>query len=171
MKPNRTNVFERLEVCKKFKHTGANVQGVINPYQNPQLLMMDLIDFFSMRGEWVMDLFARRGTTTVSAFKRSQNVIVVECNPLQVKFIEQRVTTLKELPDEFQEVGMKSMVYASGEPQPLIGSEKVGEIVDLVDFESDNVEVEEQASDTLLQITSMGKETRNEEEEDLPIQA
>ncbi|MCO5612826.1 hypothetical protein L7F22_067097 [Adiantum nelumboides] len=34
----------------------------------------------------------------------------------------------------------------------------------------DNVEVEEQASDTPLQITSMGEETKNEEEEDLPIQ-
>ncbi|MCO5550623.1 hypothetical protein L7F22_004112 [Adiantum nelumboides] len=84
---------------------------------------------------------------------------------------------LKELPDEFQEVGMKSMASdprffdASREPQPPIGSEKVGEIVDLVDFEPDNVEVEEQASDTPLQITSMGEETRNEEEEDLPIQA
>ncbi|MCO5578836.1 hypothetical protein L7F22_032683 [Adiantum nelumboides] len=72
---------------------------------------------------------------------------------------------------------MKSMASdprffdASGEPQPPIGSEKVGEIVDLVDFEPDNVEVEEQASDT-LQIISMGEETRNEEEEeDLPIQA
>ncbi|MCO5610954.1 hypothetical protein L7F22_065201 [Adiantum nelumboides] len=116
-------------------------------------------------------------TTTVSALKRSQNVIAVECDPLQVKFIEQRVTTLKELPDEFQEVGMKSMASdprffdAFGEPQFLIGSEKIGEIVDLVDFEPDNVEVEEQASDTPVQITSMGEETRNEEEEDLPIQA
>ncbi|KAI5063780.1 hypothetical protein GOP47_0020450 [Adiantum capillus-veneris] len=74
-------------------------------------------------------------------------------------------------------MGMKSMASAprffdaSGEPQPPIGSEKVVEIVDLVDFEPDNVEVEEQASDTPFQITSMGEETRNEEEEDLPIQA
>ncbi|MCO5614919.1 hypothetical protein L7F22_069204 [Adiantum nelumboides] len=60
---------------------------------------------------------------------------------------------------------------ASGEPQPLFGSDKLGEIVDLVDFEPDNVEVEEQASNTPLQITSMGEETRNEEEEDSPIQA
>ncbi|MCO5580473.1 hypothetical protein L7F22_034341 [Adiantum nelumboides] len=94
-----------------------------------------------------------------------------------VKFIEQRVTALKELLDEFQEVGMKSMASdtrffdASGEPQPPIGSEKVGEIVDLVDYEPDNVEVEEQTSDTPLQITSMGEESRNEEKEDLPIQA
>ncbi|MCO5576828.1 hypothetical protein L7F22_030648 [Adiantum nelumboides] len=136
--------------------------------------MMDLIDLLSMRGEWIMDLFVKIGTTTVSALKRGQNVIAVECDPLQVKFIEQRVTALKELPDEFQEVGMKSMAsdphffYASGEPQPPIGSEKVGEIVDLVDFEPDNVEFEEQVSDTPLQITSMGEETRNEEEEDLP---
>ncbi|MCO5592144.1 hypothetical protein L7F22_046140 [Adiantum nelumboides] len=121
--------------------------------------------------------WAWTGTTTVSALKRGRNVIAVECDPLQVKFIEQRVTALKELPDEFQEVGMKSMVSdprffdASGEPQRQIGSEKVGEIVDLVGFEPDNVEVEEQASDTLLQITSMGEETRNEEKEDLPIQA
>ncbi|MCO5610674.1 hypothetical protein L7F22_064915 [Adiantum nelumboides] len=85
--------------------------------------------------------------------------------------------SLKELPNEFQEVGMKSMASdpcffdASQEPQPPIGSEKVGEIVDLVDFEPDNVEVEEQASDTPPQITSMGEKTRNEEEEDLPIQA
>ncbi|MCO5559527.1 hypothetical protein L7F22_013128 [Adiantum nelumboides] len=124
-----------------------------------------------------MDLFAGIGTTTVSALKRGQNVIAVECDPLQVKFIEQRVTALKELPNGFQEVGMKSMASdprffdASGDPQPPIGSEKVGNIVDLVDFEPDNVEVEEQASDTPLQITSMGEETRNEEEEDLPIQA
>ncbi|MCO5571548.1 hypothetical protein L7F22_025291 [Adiantum nelumboides] len=116
-------------------------------------------------------------TTTVSALKRGQNVIAVECYPLPVKFIEQRVTALMELSNEFQEVGMKSMASdrhffdAYGEPQPPIGSEKVGEIVDLVDFEPDNVEVEEQASDTPLQITSMGEETRNEEEEDLPIQA
>ena len=59
----------------------------------------------------------------------------------------------------------------SGEPQPPIGSEKVGEIVDLIDFEPDHVEVEEQVCDTPPQITSMGEETRNEEEEDLPIQA
>ncbi|MCO5589293.1 hypothetical protein L7F22_043259 [Adiantum nelumboides] len=82
-----------------------------------------------------------------------------------------------ELPDEFLEVGMKSMASypcffdTSREPQPPIGSEKVGEIVDLVDFEPDNVEVEEQSSDTPLQITSIGEETRNEEEEDLLIQA
>ena len=177
VKPNRTNVFERPGVCKKFKHTGADIQGVINPYQKPQLLMMDLIDLLSMTGEWVMDLFAGTGTTTVSALKRGRNVVAMECDPLQVRFIEQRVTALKELPDEFQEVGMKSMVSdprffdASGEPQPPIGSEKVGEIVDLVDFEPDHTEVEEQVSDTPLQITSMGEETRNEEEEDLPIQA
>ncbi|MCO5583939.1 hypothetical protein L7F22_037857 [Adiantum nelumboides] len=89
VKPNRTNVFERPRVCKKFKHTGADVQGVINPYQKPQLLMMDLIDLLSMRGEWVMDLFAWTGTTTVSALKRGRNVIDVECDPLQVKSIEQ----------------------------------------------------------------------------------
>ncbi|MCO5587015.1 hypothetical protein L7F22_040960 [Adiantum nelumboides] len=177
VKLNRTNVFERPRVCKKFKHTSADVQGVINPYKKPQLLMMDLIDLLSMRGEWIMDLFARTNTTTVSALKRSRNVIAMECDPLQVRFIKQQVTTLKELPDEFQEVGMKSMASnprffdASREPQPPIGSEKVGEIVDLVDFEPVNVEVEEQASDTCLQITSMGEDTRNEEEEDLPIQA
>ncbi|MCO5613312.1 hypothetical protein L7F22_067588 [Adiantum nelumboides] len=124
-----------------------------------------------------MDLFAGTCITTISALKRGRNVIVVECDPLQVKFIEQQVTALKELPDEFKEVGMKSMAYdprffdASGEPQPPIGSEKVGEIVDLVDFESNNVEVEEQDSDTPLQITSMGERIRKEEEEDLPIQA
>ncbi|MCO5568021.1 hypothetical protein L7F22_021717 [Adiantum nelumboides] len=139
--------------------------------------MMDLIDLLSMRGEWVMDLFARTGTTTVSALKRGQNVIAVECDPLQVKLIEQRGTALKELPDESQEVGMKSMASdprffdASREPQPPISSEKVREIIDLVDFELDNVQVEEQASDTPLQIISMGEETRNKEEEDLPIQA
>ncbi|MCO5610922.1 hypothetical protein L7F22_065166 [Adiantum nelumboides] len=177
VKPDRTNVIERPGVCKKFKHIDADLHGVINPYQKPQLLMMDLIDLLSMRGEWVMDLFAGTGTTTVSALKRGQNVIAMECDPLQVKFIEQQVTALKELPDEFQEVGMKSMTSdpcffdAFGEPQPIIGSEKVGKIVDLVDFEPDNVEVKEQASDTPLQITSMGEETRNEEEEDLPIQA
>ncbi|MCO5576485.1 hypothetical protein L7F22_030295 [Adiantum nelumboides] len=163
VKPNCTNVFERPGVCKKFKHTDADVQAVINPYQKPQLLLMDLIDLLSMRGEWVMDHFAKTGTTIVSALKRDQNVIDVECDPLQVKFIEQQVTALKELPDEFQEVGMKSMALdlhffdASGEPQPPIGSEKVGEIIDLVDFEPNNVEVEEQASDTPLQITSMGE--------------
>ncbi|MCO5601655.1 hypothetical protein L7F22_055778 [Adiantum nelumboides] len=177
VKPNRTNIFERPRVCKKFKHTGAYVQGVINPYQKPQLLMMYLIDLLSMSGEWIMDLFAGTVTTTISALKRGRNVIAVECDPLQVKIIEQRVTTLKELPDEFQEVEMKSMASdprffdASREPQPLIGSEKVREITDLVDFEPDNVEVEEQASDISLQITSTGEETRNEEEEDLPIQA
>ncbi|MCO5567275.1 hypothetical protein L7F22_020965 [Adiantum nelumboides] len=43
---------------------------------------------------------------------------------------------------------MKSMASepcffdASGEPQPPIGSEKIGEIFDIVDFEPDNVEVE-----------------------------
>ncbi|MCO5567874.1 hypothetical protein L7F22_021570 [Adiantum nelumboides] len=128
-----------------------------------------------MRGEWVMDLFAGTSTTLVSALKQGQNVIAVECDPLQVKFIEQQVIALKEIPYEFQEVGMKRMASdprffdAFGEPQPPIGSEKVGERVDLVDFEPDNVEVEEQASDTPFQI--MGEETRNEEEEDLPIQA
>ncbi|MCO5577058.1 hypothetical protein L7F22_030880 [Adiantum nelumboides] len=133
MKPNRTNVFEQPRVCKKFKHTGADVQGVINSYQKPQLLMMDLIDLPSMRGEWIMDLFAGTGTTTVSALKRGRNVIAVEGDPLQVKFIEQRVTALKELPDEFQEVGMKSMASdprffdASGESQPPIGSESWGD--------------------------------------------
>ncbi|KAI5055486.1 hypothetical protein GOP47_0029007 [Adiantum capillus-veneris] len=106
VKPNRTNVFERPRVCKKFKHIGADVQGVINPYQKPQLLMMDLIDLLSVRGECVM-VFAGTGTTTVSALKRGQNVVAMECDPLQVKFIEQRVTALKELRDEFQEVGMK----------------------------------------------------------------
>ncbi|KAI5059576.1 hypothetical protein GOP47_0025895 [Adiantum capillus-veneris] len=87
----------------------AYVQGVINPYQKPQLMMMDLIDLLSMRGEWAMDLFAGIGTTTVSALKRGRNVVAVECDPLQVKFIEQRIIALKELPEEFQEVGMKSM--------------------------------------------------------------
>ena len=72
---------------------------------------------------------------------------------------------------------MKSMVSdphffdAFREPQPPIGSEKVGEIVDLVDYEPGIVEVEEQVTDTPLQITLVGEETRNEEEEDLPIQA
>ncbi|MCO5608539.1 hypothetical protein L7F22_062750 [Adiantum nelumboides] len=138
---------------------------------------MDLIDLLSMRGELVVDLSNGTGTTTVSALKRGQNVIAVECDPLQVKFIEQQVTSLKEIPNKFQEVGMKIMASnprffdASGEPQPPISSEKVGEIVDLVDFEPDNVEVEEKASDTPLQITSMGEETRNKEEEDLPSQA
>ena len=72
---------------------------------------------------------------------------------------------------------MKSMASdprffdASGEPQPPIGSETVGEIVDLVDYEPDIVEVEEQVTDTPLQITLVGEETRNEEEEDIPIQA
>ncbi|MCO5600319.1 hypothetical protein L7F22_054429 [Adiantum nelumboides] len=175
VKSNCTNVFEGPGVCKKFKHT--DVQKVINPYQKPQLFMMDLIDLLSMRGEWIMRLFAETCTTTVSALKRSQNVIAVECDSLQVKFIKQRVTALKELPDEFQEVGMKTMASdprffdASREPQLPIGSEKVGEIVDLVDFEPDNVEVEEQVSDTPLQITLMGEETKNEEEEDLLIQA
>ncbi|MCO5567302.1 hypothetical protein L7F22_020992 [Adiantum nelumboides] len=61
MKPNRTNVFEQPGVCKKFKHTDADLQGVINPYQKPQILMMDLIDLLSMRGEWIMDLFAGEG--------------------------------------------------------------------------------------------------------------
>ncbi|MCO5611298.1 hypothetical protein L7F22_065550 [Adiantum nelumboides] len=173
--PNSVN--DDVKVYQKFKHTCADVQGVINPYQKPQLLMMDLIDLLSMKGKWIMDLFAGTGSTTVSALKRGQNVIGMECDPLQVKFIEQQVTALKELPNEFQEVGMKSTASdpcffdASGEPQPPIGSEKVVEIVDLVDFEPDNVEVEEQASDTPLHITSMGEETRNEEEEDLPIQA
>ncbi|MCO5604154.1 hypothetical protein L7F22_058314 [Adiantum nelumboides] len=133
----------------KFKHTGADIQGIINPYQKPQFFMMDLIDLLSMRGEWLMDRFAGTGTTTVSALKRGRNVIDVECDPLQVKFIEQRATALKELPYEFQEVGTKTMASnprffdASGEPQPPIGSEKVWEIADLVDFEPDNVEVEE----------------------------
>ncbi|KAI5072227.1 hypothetical protein GOP47_0012333 [Adiantum capillus-veneris] len=60
-----------------------------------------------IKGEWVMDLFAGTGITIVSALKRGRNVVAVECDPLQVKFIEQRVTALKELPDEFQEEGMK----------------------------------------------------------------
>lgn len=177
VKPNRTNVFERPGVCKKFKHTTPDIHGVINPYQKPQLLMMDLIDLLSMRGEWIMDLFAGTGTTTVSALKRGRNVVAVECDPLQVKFIEQRVTALKELPDEFQEVGMKSMASdprffdASGEPQPPIGSDTVGEIVDLVDYEPDSTEAEEQVTNTPLQITLVEDEARNEEEEDLPIQA
>ncbi|MCO5609080.1 hypothetical protein L7F22_063302 [Adiantum nelumboides] len=116
------------------------------------------------------------GTTTVSALKRCRNVVAVECDSLQVTFIEQRVTALKELLDEFQEVRMKSTASdprffdASGEPQPPIGSEKAGEIVDLVDFETDNVEVEEQVGDTPLQITSLGEEIRNEEEEEIPNQ-
>ncbi|MCO5553007.1 hypothetical protein L7F22_006527 [Adiantum nelumboides] len=71
---------------------------------------------------------------------------------------------------------MKSMASnplffdASGELQPPIGSQKVGEIVDLVDFEPDNVEVEDQVGDTHLQITSLKEEMRNDEEEELPIQ-
>ncbi|MCO5578745.1 hypothetical protein L7F22_032590 [Adiantum nelumboides] len=156
-----TNVFEQRGVCKKFKHTGADVQGVIKPYQKPQLLMMDLIDLLSMRGKWVMDLFAGTCTTTVSALKQGQNVIAMECDPLQVKFIEQRVTPLKELLDEFQEVGMKSMASnpcffdAFREPQPPIDSEKIGEIVDLVDFEPDNVEVEE-SNQISAQSTQLG---------------
>ncbi|MCO5562245.1 hypothetical protein L7F22_015871 [Adiantum nelumboides] len=113
-----------------------------------------------------MDLFAGTGTTTVSTLKRGRNVVDVECDPPQVRFIEQRFTALKELPDEFQEVGMKSMASdprffnASREPQPPIGSKKVGEIVDLVDFEPNNVEVEEQVGDSPLQITSLGEEMR-----------
>ncbi|MCO5579754.1 hypothetical protein L7F22_033614 [Adiantum nelumboides] len=83
MKPNCTNVFERPGVCKKFKHIGADVQGVINPYQKPQLLMMDLIDLLAMRGEWVMDLFVGTNTTTVSALKRGRNVIEEEDLPIQ----------------------------------------------------------------------------------------
>ncbi|MCO5548092.1 hypothetical protein L7F22_001550, partial [Adiantum nelumboides] len=100
-----------------------------------------------------IEFYSSLGTTTVSALKRGRNVVVVECDPLQVRFIEQRVTALKELPDEFQEVGMKSMAYdpcffdASEEPQPPIGSEKVEEIVDLGDFEPNNVEAEEQFGD------------------------
>ena len=64
---------------------------------------------------------------------------------------------------------MKSMAFdpcffdVSKEPQP-IGSEKVGKIVDLDDFELDHVEVKEEVSDNPLQITSMGEETRDEEE-------
>ncbi|MCO5593644.1 hypothetical protein L7F22_047660 [Adiantum nelumboides] len=116
------------------------------------------------------------GTTIVSTLKRGRNVVPVECDSLQVRFIKQRVTALKELPYEFQEVGMKSMAFdprffdASREPQPPIGNEKVGEIVDLVDFDPDNVEVEEQVGDTPLQITSLGEKMRNEKEEELPIQ-
>ena len=72
---------------------------------------------------------------------------------------------------------MKSVAFdpcffnAFWKPQPWIGSEKVEEIVDLVEFEPDLVEVEKQVSDTPLQITSMGEETRKEEEEYFPIQA
>jgi len=143
MKMNRTNVFERPRVCKKFMHTTGELTGIINPYQKPQLLMMDLIDLLSIKGEWIMDLFAGTGTTTVSSLKRGRNV-VVECDPLQVQFIdEQRVTSIRELPDELQEVGMKSMeadpriLDASRKPQPPIGDQDVGEIVDLVDYDPD----------------------------------
>ncbi|MCO5553878.1 hypothetical protein L7F22_007404 [Adiantum nelumboides] len=123
-RPNRTNIFDRPGVCRKLRDLFGDSSEIMNPYQKPQLLKMDFIELLSMKGEWILDLFARTGTTTISALKKGQNVVAVEMDPLQVRFIQQRVTALKELPDEFQEVGMKNMaahprvVDASGEPQP-----------------------------------------------------
>ena len=85
------------------------------------------------------------GTTTVSALKKGRNVVAVEVDPLQVRFIQQRVTALKELPDEFQEVGMKNMaahprvVDASGEPQPPFGPDEEMQLVDLEPYSEPNV--------------------------------
>ena len=45
----------------------------------------------------------------MSALKKGRNVVAIEVDPLQVRFIKQRITALKELPDKFQEVGMKKM--------------------------------------------------------------
>ncbi|MCO5555464.1 hypothetical protein L7F22_009009 [Adiantum nelumboides] len=86
-----------------------------------------------------------KGTTTVSALKKGRNVVVVEMDPLQVRFIQQRVTALKELSDEFQEVGMKNMaaqprvVDASDEPQPGFGLDDEMQFVDLEPYEEPNL--------------------------------
>ncbi|MCO5585897.1 hypothetical protein L7F22_039831 [Adiantum nelumboides] len=86
-----------------------------------------------------------KGTTTVCALKKEQNVVAVEMDPLQVRFIQQCVTALKELPDEFQEVGMKNMAAhprvmdASGKPQPGFGPDDEMQFVDLEPYEEPNL--------------------------------
>ncbi|MCO5605810.1 hypothetical protein L7F22_059994 [Adiantum nelumboides] len=135
-----------------FSPSGLSCRGlpgdsseIMNPYQKPQLLMMDFIDLLSMKGEWILDLFAGTGTTTVIAIKKGQNVLAVEMDPLQVQFIHQHVTALKELPDEFQKVGMKNMathprvVDASSKPQPPFGPDEGMQFVDLEPYEEPNV--------------------------------
>ncbi|MCO5594932.1 hypothetical protein L7F22_048967 [Adiantum nelumboides] len=100
---------------------------------------------FAIVGFFSPSRLSCRGTTTLSAIKKGQNVVAVEMDPLQVRFIHQRVTALKELPDEFQEVGMKNMathprvVDASGKPQPPFGPDEGMQFVDLEPYEEPNV--------------------------------
>ncbi|MCO5614873.1 hypothetical protein L7F22_069158 [Adiantum nelumboides] len=143
-KPNRTNIFDRPGVCQKLRDLSGDSSKIMNPYQKPQLLMMDFIELLSMKGEWIIDLFARTDNYS-KCFEERKNVVAVEMDPLQVRFIQQRVTALKELPDEFQEVGMKNMaahprvVDASGEPQPGFGPDDEMQFVDLEPYEEPNL--------------------------------
>lgn len=62
-KPNRTNIFDRPGVCRKLRDLSGDSSEIMNPYQKPQLLMMDFIELLSMKGEWILDLFAGTGNT------------------------------------------------------------------------------------------------------------
>ncbi len=62
-KPNRTNIFDRPGVYQKLRDLSGDSSEIMNPYQKPQLLMMDFIELLSMKGEWILDLFCRTGTT------------------------------------------------------------------------------------------------------------
>ncbi|MCO5600920.1 hypothetical protein L7F22_055037 [Adiantum nelumboides] len=165
------------------KDLSGDSSKIMNPYQKPQLLMMDFIELLSMKGGWILDLFAGTGTTTVSALKKGQNVVAVEMDPLQVRFIQQRVTALKELPDEFQEVGMKNMaahpivVDASGEPQPGFGPDDEMQFVDLEPYEEPNLVDATGGSghgdgggeDDSLPSGGEDEEDKDEEHEEFPI--
>ena len=59
---NVVNYIMCLVVTKKLRHVSGD-KCLVNPYQKPQCLINQLMELFSNRDDWVLDLFS--GTCTL----------------------------------------------------------------------------------------------------------
>ena len=59
-----SNLLVYRAVTRKLRHVTTTEQGLVNPYQKPQRLMMHLIEMFSVEGDWILDLFSGPGISS-----------------------------------------------------------------------------------------------------------
>jgi len=95
-------------VVRKLAYEEKDLKGeMVNIYQKPQALINYLIDKFSNKGDWVLDLFSDSGTTLACCLQKGRNCIAIESDPMQCSFIQQIINVIPALPDEMQEVGLR----------------------------------------------------------------
>lgn len=77
--------------------------SIVNPYQKPLKLMDWFIRHFSHPGDWILDLCAGTGSTTVAGLSLGRNCMAVEKSKKQAERIETRIMMAPKTLDYFTE--------------------------------------------------------------------